>query len=79
MTPKQLAELEIWLAAGFDLPTALAAVGPDEDETPEPAAELDSSASEITSRPEEPIAWHYFVAIAVAIILLVAVLMLNAR
>jgi hypothetical protein len=40
MTPKQLAELDVYLAAGFDFPTAMAMIQPDEggeDDADEPA------------------------------------------
>ena len=80
MTPKQLAELEVWLAAGFDLPTALAAVGPDEDDSQQTETQLPAKPlPAVTSRPEQPTAWNYAVAFAVAIALALAVLWLNAR
>ncbi|HEX4143078.1 MAG TPA: hypothetical protein VHY91_05975 [Pirellulales bacterium] len=72
MTPRQLAELEIWLAAGFDLPTALAAIGPDEDDEPEPASD-DAPESPAEAEPgfdvegEEPVVLYYVAAFVVAI------------
>jgi hypothetical protein len=72
MTPRQLAELEIWLAAGFDLPNALAAVGADEDDEtelasedePEPPAE---AVSDFGAQSEEPVVLYYIAAFVVAI------------
>jgi hypothetical protein len=74
MTPEQLAELEVWLAAGFDLPTAWAAVGPDEDDSAEPADML--ATQPLPAPPPAPSAWHYFVAVGALIALLVLVLRL---
>ena len=55
MTPDQLAELEVYLAAGFDFPTAMAMITPDAGDSPEP---------EPDSPPAEPALWHYVVAFA---------------
>jgi hypothetical protein len=72
MTPRQLAELEIWLAAGFDLPTALAAIGPDEDDSPELTSEDEpeqpaEAVSESDAQAEEPVVLYYIAAFVVAI------------
>ncbi len=59
MTPEQLEELEIWLAAGFDLPTAMAAVqGEDDHESPGPS--LDSPRA-------KPSAWQVILCVILAL------------
>jgi hypothetical protein len=64
MTPKQLAELEIWLAAGFDLPTAMAAVqGSDEED-----GEADDDEPQVPpSQREQPSIWHYLLCLILAL------------
>jgi hypothetical protein len=71
VTPKQLQELETWLAAGFDLPTALAAVQGDDGEDDEGD---DHPPPEPDSLPSPPTVWHYLFAFAVVLFLLFLIL-----
>ncbi len=69
MTPDQLAELEVYLAAGFDFPTAVAMITPDDDDSPEPGPD-----PQPTPRRPDPSASDYFMAGCVALVLFVTAL-----
>jgi hypothetical protein len=57
MTPDQLDELDVYLAAGFDFPTAMAMITPEEESTFDAGLE-----PQPTPQPPESSAANYIVA-----------------